>query len=73
MIAVLRADGARAAGTVQVSSHQLLCWWAGKHSGYGAPPQSCHSTELPVVGSQNVVLLCQPKEGRPAACKASFW
>lgn len=29
--------------------------------------------ELPVVCSQNGILLCQPKEDCPAACKASFW
>lgn len=47
---------------------------AGKHSGYAAPPQSCHSTERELlVCSQNGTLLCQPKGACPPACKASFW
>lgn len=54
------------AGTVKLNSHQLLVG----REGHAAPP---HSTELPVVCSQNGILLCQPKESCPAACKASLW
>lgn len=68
-----QCSGQERAGAVQLSSHWLLCSWAGKHSGYATPSQSCHSAELPVVCSQNGILLYQPKEGCPAACKAPLW